>query len=79
MQIIAKKMNPPFWSGALRAYAAANIGFPLCSKINLLESPIIGNPIFGKPFNKNFADFETLVYGKKNVPMDTGRFYDRSG
>ena len=60
--------------GHSSAYAAANIGFPLCSKINLLESPIIGNPIFGKPFNKNFADFETLVYGKKMYPWTQADF-----
>ena len=77
---IAKKMNHPFWSGALSAYAAANIGFPLCSKINLLKSPIIGNPIFGKPFDKKFADFDTLVYGKKMYPWTQADFMiDLSG
>ena len=74
MQKIAKKMNHPFWSGALSAYAAANIGFPLCSKSNLLKSPIIGNPIFGKPFDKKFAEFDTLVYGKKMYPWTQSDF-----
>ena len=64
---IANRLNHPFWSGALKKYADANIGFSLCNKSNLLKTLIVGNPILGRKFNKKIADFGALVYGGKSM------------
>ena len=62
---IANRLNHPFWSGVLKADADANIGFSLCNKSNLLETLIVGNPIFGRKFDPKISDFGALVYGGK--------------
>ena len=49
---IADKLNNPYWTPALIAWSKCVAGFAISSDKALLNTPILGNPIFGKPWQK---------------------------
>ena len=63
IRLVATQLEDQYWTPALTTWAKCVTGFAISSDKALLNTPILGNPIFGKPWYKNLKQPKTLVFG----------------
>ena len=70
----AEKLNNPYWTPALIAWSKCVAGYAISSDKALLNTAILGNPIFGKPWHKNLNQPKTMVFGIPKASINQADF-----
>ena len=71
---VAIQLNDPFWTPTLTAWSQCVTGFAVTSDKALLNTPILDNPIFGKPWNKKLKTTKMTIFGEQKSPITQADF-----
>ena len=69
IQHVAEHLKNPFWTPTLLTWSKCVTGYAISSNKTLLNTYILGNPIFGKPWNKRLTKPKTTIFGEDMAPI----------